>query len=63
MIVNPVEELRTSNGLSAAVAGAAIQRMFALHLDKENRLLMPFIVSSPSMSLAQLVQDAGSHHH
>ncbi len=56
VIVDLVEELRTSNGLAAAVAGAAIQRMFAMHLDKENRLLMPFIVDSPVMSLAESVQ-------
>lgn len=59
VIVDLVEELRTANGLSAAVAAAAIQRMFALHLDKENRLLMPFIVDSPQMSLAASV--AGLH--
>lgn len=56
VIVDLVEELRTSSGLAAAVAGSAIQRLFALHLDKENRLLMPFIVQSPDMSLAESVQ-------
>jgi hypothetical protein len=38
------------------VAGSAIQRIFALHLDKDNRLLMPFIVHSPDLSLAASVQ-------
>jgi hypothetical protein len=38
------------------VAGSAIQRIFALHLDKDNRLLMPFIVHSPDLSLADTVQ-------
>src|SRR6476661_1991324 len=47
VIVGLVEELRTSAGLSAAMAAATIQRLFALHLDKENGLLMPFIVDSP----------------
>lgn len=56
VIVDLVEELRTSTGLAAAVAGSAIQRLFALHLDKENRLLMPFIVQSPDMSLAESVR-------
>jgi hypothetical protein len=56
VIVGLVEELRTSTGLSSAVAGATIQRLFALHLDKENGLLMPFIVSSPDLSLAEAVQ-------
>jgi hypothetical protein len=66
--VDLVEELRTSNGLAAAVAGAAIQRLFAMHLDKENRLLMPFIVDSPGLSLAESVQGLhelvgeGGHH-
>jgi hypothetical protein len=56
VILGLVEELRTSTGLSAAVAGATIQRVFALHLDKENGLLMPFIVESPDLSLAEAVQ-------
>ncbi len=69
VIVDLVEELRTSSGLAAAVAGSAIQRLFALHLDKENRLLMPFIVQSPDMSLAESVQGLheltgeGAGHH
>ncbi|GGG84894.1 MULTISPECIES: hypothetical protein [Pseudarthrobacter] len=69
VIVDLVEELRTSSGLAAAVAGSAIQRLFALHLDKENRLLMPFIVQSPDMSLAESVRGLheltgeGAGHH
>ncbi|TNB72114.1 hemerythrin domain-containing protein [Arthrobacter sp. BB-1] len=69
VIVDLVEELRTSSGLSAVVAGAAIQRMFAMHLDKENRLLMPFIADSPGLSLAEAVKGLheltgeGSGHH
>jgi hypothetical protein len=69
VIVDLVEELRTSSGLSAAVAGAVIQRLFALHLDKENRLLMPFIAASPDLSLAgsveglhELTGESGEHH-
>jgi hypothetical protein len=56
VIVGLVEELRTSAGLSAAMAAATIQRLFALHLDKENGLLMPFIVDSPDLSLAEAVR-------
>lgn len=56
VIVGLVEELRTSEGVAAAVAAGAIQRIFALHLDKENRLLMPFIIHSPGLSLAQAVE-------
>lgn len=59
VIVDLVEELRTSSGVAAAVAAGAIQRIFALHLDKENRLLMPFVVESPDLSLADAV--AGLH--
>lgn len=53
VIVALVEELRAASGLAAAIAGSAIERIFALHLDKENRLLMPFLVGSPQLSLAQ----------
>jgi hypothetical protein len=70
VIVGLVDELRTADGVSAAVAAGAIQRIFALHLDKENRLLMPFIIESPGLSLAQaveglheLVGEGGAHHH
>ncbi|MFP5312565.1 MAG: hemerythrin domain-containing protein [Actinomycetes bacterium] len=70
VIVGLVEELRTADGVSAAVAAGAIQRIFALHLEKENRLLMPFIIQSPDLSLAQaveglheLVGDSAVRHH
>ena len=70
VIVGLVDELRTADGVAAAVAAGAIQRIFALHLDKENRLLMPFIVESPGLSLAhaveglhQLVGEGAAHHH
>ena len=70
VIVGLVEELRTADGVAAAVAAGAIQRIFALHLDKENRLLMPFVMQSPELSLAQaveglheLVGEGAAHHH
>lgn len=59
VIVGLVERLRASRGVDAAVAAGAVGHIFALHLDKENRLLMPFIVSSPGLSLADSV--AGLH--
>ncbi|QCO98614.1 hemerythrin domain-containing protein [Arthrobacter sp. 24S4-2] len=55
VIVGLVEEFRGARGVDAAVAAGAIQRIFALHLYKENRLLMPFVVSSPGLSLAEAV--------
>lgn len=56
VIVALVEEFRSATGIAAAVAAGAIQRIFALHLDKENRLLMPFIAASPDLSLAAAVE-------
>lgn len=55
VIVALVEEFRGARGVAAAVAAGSIQRIFALHLDKENKLLMPFVVSSPELSLAEAV--------
>ncbi|MNY79175.1 hypothetical protein D3C86_2196970 [compost metagenome] len=51
-----VERLRVAQGVQAAATGAAIHELFAVHLDKENRLLMPFIVQSPELSLADSVE-------
>ncbi|MCB5293803.1 hemerythrin domain-containing protein [Arthrobacter sp. SO3] len=56
VIVGLVEELRGSTGVDAAVAAGSIRNIFALHLDKENRLLMPFIAASPELSLARAVE-------
>jgi hypothetical protein len=56
VIVELVDELRTATGVQAAIAGSLIQRIFALHLDKENRLLLPFIAESPGLSLAEAVE-------
>lgn len=70
VIVSLVEQLRRSDGVRSAVEAGAIQHIFALHLDKENRLLMPLVVRSPDMSLAdaveglhELVGEAHIHHH
>lgn len=56
VIVGLVDELRRSQGVGAAVAAGAVQHIFALHLDKENRLLMPFIAQSPELSLADALE-------
>lgn len=56
VIVGLVEKLRGSAGVDAAVAAGSIRNIFALHLDKENRLLMPLIVASPELSLARAVE-------
>lgn len=55
-IVGLVERLRVTQGVQAAATGAASQELFTVHLDKENRLLMPFIVQSPELSLADAVE-------
>lgn len=59
VIVGLVERLRAARGVEAAVAAGAIGQIFALHLQKENGLLMPFIMDSPGLSLADAV--AGLH--
>lgn len=56
VIVGLLEELRGATGVAAAVAAGSIRNIFALHLDKENRLLMPFIAASPELSLARAVE-------
>lgn len=55
-IAGIVEELRGSAGVDAAVAAGSLRNIFALHLEKENRLLLPFIVASPGLSLARTVE-------
>ncbi|WP_426977849.1 hemerythrin domain-containing protein [Pseudarthrobacter sp. O4] len=49
------EDLRGASGVDAAVAAGAIRQIFAVHVDKANRLLLPLIVASPGLSLAQAV--------
>lgn len=56
VIVGLVEELRRSAGVDAAVAAGSLRIVFALHLEKENRLLLPFIAASPGLSLARTVE-------
>ena len=70
VIVGLVEDLRGSTGVDAAVAAGSIRNIFALHLDKENRFLLPFIAASPGLSLAraveglqELVGETHAHQH
>ncbi|EMY33113.1 hypothetical protein D477_016620 [Arthrobacter crystallopoietes BAB-32] len=55
-IVNSLEELRGLQGVRAAAMARALERLFALHLEKENKLLLPFIVEQPDLSLVAAVQ-------
>lgn len=59
VIVGLLEELRAVHGVAAAVVAGALQRVFSLHLDKENRLLLPLIAATPGLSLARSA--AGLH--
>ncbi|MET1064430.1 MAG: hemerythrin domain-containing protein [Arthrobacter sp.] len=56
VMVSLVEELRGSAGVDAAVAAGSIRNIFALHLEKENTLLVPLIVASPELSLVAAVE-------
>lgn len=55
-IAEMIEELRGTSGVNAAVAAGGIRTLFASHLDKENRLLMPLLVAYPGLSLMQSVE-------
>ncbi|MET3922244.1 hemerythrin domain-containing protein [Arthrobacter sp. UYEF20] len=55
VIAGLVEDLRGASGVDAAVAAGALRHIFAVHVDKENRLLLPLIEASPGLSLAQAV--------
>ncbi|MEN2743034.1 hemerythrin domain-containing protein [Sinomonas halotolerans] len=54
-IVGLVDELRAADGAHAAALGLAVTRAFRLHLQKENRLLFPFIAGREDLSLADSV--------
>lgn len=56
VVVRLVEELRGATGVAAAVAAGSIRNIFALHLEKENTLLMPLMVATPELSLARAVE-------
>ena len=54
--VGLIEDLRGADGVDAAVTAGAIRHVFAVHVDKENRFLLPLLVGSPGLSLAQAVE-------
>lgn len=53
-MVDEVEKAATHMG--AAVAGRALQALFAVHLDKENDQLLPLLGASPDHSVAGLLE-------
>ncbi len=53
-IVDEIEKAATHMG--AAVAGRALQALFAAHLDKENDQLLPLLGGSPDHSVADLLE-------
>ncbi|SDK89721.1 hemerythrin domain-containing protein [Arthrobacter sp. ok362] len=55
-IVGVIEELRVSSGVDAAVAAGTLRGLFALHLQTENRVLLPFLAGNPELSLAAAVE-------
>lgn len=56
-IVAMVEEIeKAPTHVAAAAAGRALQALFAVHLDKENRQLLPLLGASPDYSVAELLQ-------
>ena len=56
VIVGVIEELRLSSGMDAAVAAGTLRGLFALHLQNENRVLLPFLAAHPDLSLAAAVE-------
>jgi hypothetical protein len=54
--VGLIEDLRGAGGIDAAVTAGAIRHVFAVHVDTENRFLLPLLVGSPGLSLAQAVE-------
>jgi hemerythrin-like domain-containing protein len=51
-----LDELRGAAGIEAALVAASLSRVFALHIDKENRVLLPFIARTPDLSLSAAVE-------
>jgi hypothetical protein len=55
-IIGVIEELRVSSGVDAAVAAGTLRGLFAMHLQTENRVLLPFLAGNPDLSLAAAVE-------
>ncbi|NKX50242.1 hemerythrin domain-containing protein [Arthrobacter deserti] len=51
-----LEQLRGADGTAGAVLGGCLERIFALHTDKEDRLLLPLLAALPGAALAEAVQ-------
>ncbi len=56
VIAGVIEELRSSSGVDAAVAAGTLRGLVAMHLQTENRVLLPFLVEHPDLSLASAVE-------
>jgi nucleotide-binding universal stress UspA family protein len=54
-LVDLVEELRGTDGLDGAVLGRCLERIFALHTGKEDKLLLPQLAAAPGLPLAEAV--------
>lgn len=53
-----VEEVRTVDGpVRAAGAASALQALFAVHLTKENDLILPLVAADPNVSLSEVLGD------
>ena len=51
-----LDELRGAAGIEAATVASSLSRVFALHIEKENRVLLPFIARTPDLSLSAAVE-------
>lgn len=51
-----LDELRGAAGIEAAAVASTLSRLFALHIEKENRVLLPFIARTPDLSLSAAVE-------
>ena len=63
-----LDELRGAEGMETATVAASMCSVFALHIEKENRLLVPFIARTPDLSLSSAVEGlvelvGGTHVH
>jgi hypothetical protein len=51
-----LDDLRGAEGIEAATVAASLCSVFALHIEKENRLLVPFIARTADLSLSTAVE-------
>lgn len=55
-IVSALDRLRGAEGVRAAAQAKVLEALFCLHLEKQNTILLPFIVEQPDVSLLSAVQ-------